>query len=548
MKLLILLLVATLVRCDRTVTTTNGPVKGISLSPKKVEAFLGIPYAEPPVGPLRFAKPVPKSSWEETYDASELPPTCVQTLLGDLYFSPDPNGKMSEDCLYLNLWVPEGGSDPKPIMLFIHGGGFMTGATNMRIYNGANLAEHGDVIVATINYRVGTLGFFSGFIENAAGNMGLYDQVMAIQWIKDNAKYFGGDPDNIVLFGESAGGFSVSLHLISPLSKGLFKRAILQSGTAINPLFSDHGGLEAIGRIVANLLGCADENDSLKKNPEAVVDCMKALPSEKFSEIDTVILKNAGVQFPRIGDSFLPENVVDLFNNGDFKDTEILLGVTRDEGPLLFTLQVPDLLGLFGEKGETPVFNETSARQYFHHVSRIVNGEVHNEIVDKYFDRVKKDPGYTYVKATADIIGDFIITCGVVFQADYYSLRDNPVYFYLFDYRPDSTPLAEWMGVAHFDEMQYVFGNPVHGEFTEYEEEFSRDIMDMWVAFAKTGNPSIPGGVKWPRYTYQDPKYLVISKRDRVAVKPDNYRCEPWRELFQAVIDEDTLQRLKKKH
>uniref|UniRef100_T1E184 Carboxylic ester hydrolase n=1 Tax=Cupiennius salei TaxID=6928 RepID=T1E184_CUPSA len=540
MKLLILLLVATLVRCDRIVTTTNGPVKGISLSPKKVEAFLGIPYAEPPVGPLRFAKPVPKSSWEETYDASELPPSCIQPLLDDFYFNPSPAGNMREDCLYLNLWVPEGGSDSKPIMLFIHGGGYLSGSSNMRVYNGANLAEHGDVIVATINYRLWILGFFSGLIEDAPGNMGMYDQIMALQWIKDNAKYFGGDPDNIVLFGESAGGYAVSALLVSPLSKGLFKRAIMQSGTAIVPPLTNAAGLQVVSQNIAGFLGCADENDTLAKNPEAVVDCLKALPSERFT--DSNLLINAGPLPARIGDSILPENTNDLFRKGYFKDTEILLGINRDEGSLLFTLQMPALLGVFGERAETAEFNETSARQF---VSTRV-GDVSYGIEEEYFGRVRRIPGYTYVRATADLYGDLIINCGTVFHADYYSLRDNPVYFYLFDYRPDSTPLAEWMGVAHFDEIQYVFGNPMHEEFTKSENQLSRNIMDKWAAFAKTGNPNIRGRVKWPRYTCENPKYLVISKRDRVAVRPDNNRCELWRNFFQAVIDRDTLRRLKK--
>nr|ANQ45786.1 AChE6 [Pardosa pseudoannulata] len=543
MKLLLLLSIVTFASCDRIVTTTNGPVKGTSLSPKKVVAFLGIPYAEPPVGPLRFAKPVPKSFWEELYLAKEFPPSCMQFPLGDLHYAPDPNGKMSEDCLYLNIWVPEGGSDAKPIMLFIHGGGFVFGSSNTRVYDGANLSEHGDVIVVTINYRVGTLGFFSGFVEDAAGNMGMYDQVMAIQWIKDNAKHFGGDPDNILLFGESAGGFSTSMHLISPLSKGLFRRAILQSGTVVSPLFKNNDALQMMSQYTASLLGCADENNSLNKNPQSVINCMKDLPAEKFIQGDGILMKSGVMMLPRIGDSFLPESTLDTYKNGNFKDTEIMLGVTSNEGALLLTMNRENA-GWFGEKVEVQNFNETSARQYLKHFTQ--NSDIYSGIIQEYFDRVKMDPGYTYLQATADIIGDLIITCGAVFQADYYSLRDNPVYFYVFDYRPDSTPLPEWMGAAHFDEMQYVFGNPMHQEFTGYEKEFSGDIMDMWVAFAKTGNPNIPGSVEWPRYSFQDPKYLVLSKRDRVDVKPDNNRCESWRKIFETEITEDTLEKFKK--
>lgn len=159
MKLLLLLIITPLVSCDRTVITNSGPVRGLSLKEQNIEAFLGIPYAEPPVGPLRFSKPVPKALWEDIYDASEFPPSCVQAIQGLL--AADPK-KMSEDCLHLNLWVPKSGNDPKPIMVFIHGGAFMFGSSNLKIYDGARLAERGDVIVATMNYRVGSLGFFSG--------------------------------------------------------------------------------------------------------------------------------------------------------------------------------------------------------------------------------------------------------------------------------------------------------------------------------------------------------------------------------------------------
>lgn len=156
------LLLLPLVCGESIVETNTGPVRGVSLPDKKVEAFFGIPYAEPPVGPLRFKKPVPKAPWSETYDAKELPPACVQAFSNEFRFFAGGDIKMTEDCLHLNLWVPEGDSNPKAVMVFIHGGGFMSGSSNAKIYDGAALAEYGDVIVASMNYRVGTLGYFSG--------------------------------------------------------------------------------------------------------------------------------------------------------------------------------------------------------------------------------------------------------------------------------------------------------------------------------------------------------------------------------------------------
>lgn len=160
---LLLVLITTAATCDRIIQTTNGPIRGMIVESGKVEAFLGIPYAEPPVGRLRFAKPVSKSSGEAVYHANQLPPPCIQAKFGPAYFAPNISN-MSEDCLYLNLWVPQSQdkSERKTILIFIHGGGFMVGSSNMKVYDGALLAEYGDIIVATINYRVGGLGFFTG--------------------------------------------------------------------------------------------------------------------------------------------------------------------------------------------------------------------------------------------------------------------------------------------------------------------------------------------------------------------------------------------------
>lgn len=160
--LLFLLVLVPFVSGDWIVRTKSGPVRGISTDKKSVEAFLGIPYAEPPVGNLRFAKPVPKYPWTDIIDAKELPPACVQPMMEFFAKHFNESGRMDEDCLYLNLWVPRTESILKPVMVFFYGGGFMTGSSSFSVYDGAALSEHGDVIVVTLNYRVGTLGFFSG--------------------------------------------------------------------------------------------------------------------------------------------------------------------------------------------------------------------------------------------------------------------------------------------------------------------------------------------------------------------------------------------------
>lgn len=548
MELLLTMLSLLVAVSSDVVQTNTGPVQGKVVASGKVEAFLGIPYAEPPIGPLRFSKPVPKTPWQEVYDATSLPPACTQVKLGKVFYAPDED-YMSEDCLYLNLWVPNSKrtDEPKTIMLFIHGGGFMFGASNQPFYHGEKLAEHGDVIVATINYRLGGLGFLTDFTDNAPGSVGLYDQVMAIKWVKENAKNFNGDPENIVLFGESAGAFSVSFHQISPLSKNLFKRAILESGSAVSMNYGDNNAeLKRINQVYAELAGCKHDDDKLATIQNDFIACLRKLPAEMFSEIDMeVFMKPFTVPVPRVGNDLLPENIIDSFRKGHFKNSEVLMGITRDEGPLLLILQRPDLFGQFGEAVTESMFNETTTYHTLRNMIKADDSSEIENIIRSYMDDVNEKPNYTYLKAIGEATGDLIITCGAIFQAEYQSLKSNPVFFYMFDHHTAASPHADWIGVAHGDELQFVFGRPMHGYFTEYEKELSRDVMDMWVTFAKTGNPTIPGSVSWPKYTNEDPKYFIIGQRDSIGLRPDQYRCERWRNLYRSVIDDNLIESLK---
>lgn len=316
--------------------------------------------------------------------------------------------------------------------------------------------------------------------------MGMYDQVLAIQWIKDNAQHFGGDPDNIVLFGESAGSFSVSLHMVSPLSKHLFKRGIMQSGATINPMFSsDNTALRMSSQMISKHVGCAENDEDLKENPKKVVECMKNVPIEKFVEVDEILFKKLALLVPRIGNDFLPKSPAELMRKGDFKDTELLLGVTRNEGSMFIAFHLGfENEDLFGEKIDPKAFDEAAAKKA---VESLMNNEHYAKIVQKYFKRVKEGSRYTYVDAVSDIMGDTLITCGAVFHADFQSMKNRPVYFYLFDYRSPLSRYPEWAGVPHFEETPYVLGNPFHSRFLENEIALSKDMMDMWVAFAKTG-------------------------------------------------------------
>lgn len=478
---------------DVIINTNSGPIQGTASLVEDVDAFLGIPYAEPPVNELRFAKTVPKKNWSEVHNATQLPPPCTQFGLDiQYYFMPDTSN-MSEDCLYLNIWAPKlnntGDTDLKPVVIFIHPGAFVTGSSNLAAHDGSRLASRGDIVVVTINYRLGSFGFFLANIEEANGNMGMYDQIMAIKWVKDNIKYFGGDPENIVLMGSSAGAISISAHMISPLSKHLFNRAILQSGSIIHPFLSDHNaGLLENSKLFASLVGCTNESITLENDPQSVVKCLKHKPKETFVEAEKTIYKtNPVVFYPRVNDDFLSKNSVELFREGKFrKDINVMMGFTEEEGALLLMAAVPEFFGNYGRHYENNM-NKYRALSFSRNLLMVFRQLNASEIINSYMKQVKNRTPMDYVKMVANIAGDFSVACGTAFLADFLALRGNPVYFYKFSSRPASSPLEEWMGTTHLDELQYIFGNPYHENFTEEEIERSESMMDRWSAFARTG-------------------------------------------------------------
>ncbi|OXB61787.1 hypothetical protein ASZ78_004060 [Callipepla squamata] len=238
------------------VVTKYGTVRGyqirVNAAERSVNVFLGLPFAKPPVGPLRFSEPQPPEPWRGVRDATSYPPMCLQNKeIGQFFSDAVTNRKekvrlqMSEDCLYLNIYTPvsTGSQEQLPVFVWIHGGGLVFGAAST--YDGSALAAFDNVVVVTIQYRLGIVGYFSTGDKHARGNWGYLDQVAALQWIQENIVHFGGDPGSVTIFGESAGGISVSALILSPLAKGLFHRAISQSGTAIRSLFTENPEEEA---------------------------------------------------------------------------------------------------------------------------------------------------------------------------------------------------------------------------------------------------------------------------------------------------------------
>lgn len=490
MHLVFLISALHLVSANSILTTTSGTIRGTNGLVDDVIAFLGIPYAEPPVGDRRFAKPVPKRKWDEIYNAVSMPPPCAQVAGQPYAFMPNLSN-MSEDCLYLNIWTPKSSSsnELKPIIIFLHPGLYMYGSASMDVHDGSKLSSRGDVVFASINYRLGAFGFFWGFTEDTPGSLGVYDQIMAIKWIKLNAKTFGGDPDNMILMGASVGAYNTALLSLSPLTKHLFGRVIIQSGGIITPLFEDDNArLIESSKSIASITGCTNETVSLQDNPGMVVECLRSKPVETIIKAqETMLISNSAPFVPRVNDEILPKSPINLIREGSFrKDISTLIGITKDEGTVMLSFTLPQYFGYEG-KDSLQITSDRRARVFSRGAMMLLKVSDFINIAQLYIDDMRNRNSNNYTDMIANIVGDFLVTCPTVFTANFLSLEEIPVYFYKFAFRPVLTPLAEWMGTTHLDDTQYIFGNPYSGNFTSEEMELSHNIMDRWTTFARTG-------------------------------------------------------------
>nr|XP_051686083.1 cocaine esterase isoform X6 [Oryctolagus cuniculus] len=325
--------------------THTGQVRGSLIHVEGTDAgvhtFLGIPFAKPPLGPLRFAPPEPAEAWSGVRDRTSHPAMCLQDIAAmntqalKLVNLTLPSIPVSEDCLYLNIYSParaREGSD-LPVMVWIHGGSLVIGLASM--YDGSALVAFEDVVVVTIQYRLGVLGFFSTGDQHAAGNWGYLDQVAALCWVQQNIAHFGGNPGRVTIFGESVGAISVSAHVLSPMSQGLFHGAILQSGVVLLPRFIMNSS-DVISTMVANLSACDH------KNSKAFVDCLRGKSAEEMLAI-TKALKI----IPAVVDgAFLPRHPQELLSSADFRPVPCIIGVNNDE----YGWIIPSSMGIYDQQ------------------------------------------------------------------------------------------------------------------------------------------------------------------------------------------------------
>ena len=472
------------------VRTNKGLLRGMTMTAvtgRQVDAWLGVPFAKPPTGPLRFKHPQPMHRWHDVRDAKQLPNSCWQTI--DEYFGDfegssmwNANTPMDEDCLYLNVVVPR----PRPVrpaavMVWIFGGGFYSGTSTLDVYDPKILASQEGVVVVSFQYRVASLGYLYMDTPAAPGNAGMFDQLMALQWVQDNIAAFGGNPHNVTLFGESAGAASIGMHLVSPLSRSLFSQAIMQSGSATNPwAVLDKREAALHGLRLAEAVKCP------KSNPNAALECLRRTDPKTLVKSEGFMTGYCEFAFvPVVDGAFLVETPRVSLASGNFKKVNLLMGSNKDEGYFYLTYFLTDHFGL---RNNPPVTHEMflDAVQQLHPRFTL---PARSAIAFEYTPWTNTESSAHNRDAIDEMAGDHQFTCGVIEVADIYARANNGVYMYYFTQRSSVSPWPPYMGVLHGDEILFVFGVPLNPakHYTPEEAQLSSKMMRYWANFAKTG-------------------------------------------------------------
>ena len=476
---------------DAVVKTESGKLQGEVLDTDNgLTVYRGIPFAAPPVGELRWKAPQPPARWEGVRDATEFGAICPQgPVLAMITGESLP--ETSEDCLFLNVWTAAGnGIDPRPVMVWIHGGGLSFGWSNQIGYDGAAFARKG-VVLVSVNYRLGPLGYLahpalSREGDGESGNYGFLDQIAALQWVQRNIAQFGGDPDNVTIFGESAGGTSVHALMASPLTAGLIDRAIAESpwltDTNIRPLRGPngiHGSAEEVGVAWATAMLA----DSAKQTAKA----LRALDARTIIT-GTPQAGQPGAYEPHVtyGTVFMPDSSEDRYTAGKQNDIPLIAGTNRDEGTMFMAFQ--------------PI----SERAQFLEMLKVVYGD-HAEEVAKLYPSSNANE----LKAQQDrFITDTWFLRGTRRMLLGMDKVSSPAYQYFFTRVNPENPA--W-GAHHAAELGYVF-NTLQGEnYDETDDRLAALMIDYWVQFARAGDPNGGGRPTWPQFDGEKQAYLELG-------------------------------------
>ncbi|XP_004847959.1 liver carboxylesterase 1 isoform X1 [Heterocephalus glaber] len=524
------------------VDTVHGKVLGkyVSLEgvAQPVSVFLGVPFAKPPLGSLRFAPPQPPERWNYVKNTTSYPPMCSQNaeknqLFYDLFTSTQESISLrySEDCLYLNIYTPVDlrKKSSLPVMVWIHGGGLTFGGAST--YNGLALSAHENVIVVTIQYRLGIWGFFSTGDEHSRGNWGHLDQVAALHWVQDNIAGFGGNPGSVTIFGGSAGGESISILVLSPLTKNLFHRAISESGVAIS------GGLvrkdiKPLAEKIAVAAGCKTITSAI------MVHCLRQKTEEELLEITHKIkllsidlLGDPKEHYPFVSTVIdgvlLLKRPEEILAEKNFNTVPYMVGITKQE----FGWIIPVL---WGNPIPEDKLDQKTATSLLRRFSPFLNvpEELTSEATERYLggtdDPVKKRELFL------DLLTDLLFGVPSVIVARGHRDARAPTYMYEFQYHPSFSSDLKPKAVKgdHGDEIFSVFGVPFLKEGASEEEiNLSKMVMQFWANFARNGNPNGEGLPHWPEYDHKE-EYLQIGVNTQPAQRLKDKEVTFWTQLL----------------
>ena len=477
---------------SETIRIEAGLISGIKSNASNVVAFKGIPFAAPPVGDLRWKAPQLAKHWQGVKKCDAFGPSPMQGKpVPFMVYTPEfliPEKPMSEDCLYLNVWTKANKNEKRPVFVWIYGGGFSSGGTAVPIYDGEALAKKG-IIFVSVNYRVGVFGFMAhpGLTKespnNASGNYGLLDQIAALKWVKRNIAAFGGDPDNITIAGQSAGSMSVNALVASPQAKGLFNKAIAESGSFLikNPTLK------------SNTLAAAEQQGV--KLAEAMhvnsIEELRKVPAEE-------LMKFPAGYSPIIDGYVLPEPVADIFAEGKQNHVPVLTGWNADEA------------FVSGSKTKEE-FEQDAKNKYGADAATFL----------KYFpDNTDAELTHSRIKLSRD---EIFAMSGFKWAALQSEQGKAPIYIYYFARKLPATADYVKYGAFHTGEVAYVMDNLkfLHRPWEPADQQLASLMSDYWVNFITNGNPNGKGLSQWPKYNTKSYPAMVFNKTSGTETLPD---------------------------
>ena len=506
------------------VTTRNGKVQGEDLS--GLHVFRGIPFAAAPTGARRWTAPEAPAPWSGTRDATKFGYAAPQNpVMLSALAAMKIEQEQSEDCLFLNVWTPAVDRARRPVMVWIHGGAFTIGSGAQAIYDGSSLARRGDIVVVTINYRLGPLGFLrladvTGGRIASTGNEGILDQIAALTWVRDNIENFGGDPENVLIFGESAGGMSVGTLLGMPAARGLFHKAIPQSGACHTA--SSVARANRVAERVISRLGASASN----------VDSLYALTPAQL--LKGALLADGVTPDPELGMAYhpvadgvvLPRKPIDMVAEGSAAGVAVMVGSTLDEWKL-FAVMDPGLARL-------------DRAGLVARLSRRLDGRS-EEMVSAYeAARSSRGESTSSAELFSAIESDRVFRMPGVRLAETQGAQESRTYSYMFTWR--SPAMGGILGSCHALELGFVFGTnqlPGMSQFSgtgAVVEKIEHQMQNAWLAFARCGNPSNESIGDWPGYTEARRATMIFGSETSAQDAPYDAERRAWDAISNNVV------------